>query len=83
MSKQEGGYPCRISSICDHLEEPEEQGEKELFLTEELEECVEGPDDGEMLVVRRALSGLAAPENQEQRKAILTQATPLEEKFAP
>ena len=52
------------------MEEAEEGWEKELFLAEGREECEEGPDDGEMLVVRRALSSLAAPESQEQRKTI-------------
>lgn len=49
-------------SICAHLKEPEEEWNKEIFFTEEQEECEEGLDDGEMLVVRRALSGLDAPE---------------------
>lgn len=43
--------------------ELEEGWEKELFLAEELEECEEGPDDGEMLVVRRALNGFAVPKD--------------------
>jgi len=57
-------------NVCEHLEEPEEGWDKELFWAEELKECEEGASDGEMLVVKRALSGLAAPENQEQRETI-------------
>ena len=47
----------------DSMEEPEEGADKELFLIEELEEYEEGPNEGETLVVRKALSGLTAPEN--------------------
>ena len=36
-----------------------EKEKKELYLNEPLEEVIEGPDEGELLVVRRALSGLA------------------------
>jgi len=32
---------------------------KKLYLNEEIDECEEEPDEGEMLVVRRALRGLA------------------------
>jgi len=56
--------------VCESLEKLEEEGSKELLLTEEIEQYEEGPNKGEMLVVRRALSGLAALENQEQREAI-------------
>jgi len=35
-----------------------------LFLTEELEEYKARPDDGEILVVTWALSGLVAPRNK-------------------
>ena len=37
---------------------------------QEMKEYEEGPDEGEMLVVRRALCGLANIENQEQREDI-------------
>jgi len=39
-------------------------------LSEALEAVVEGPDEGKLLVVRRALSGLATQEENEQREAI-------------
>jgi len=64
-------------SICEHLVEPEEEGEKELFLTKELTEYEEGQDDGEIAVVRRALSGLAAPENHKKRGLFFTLDAPL------
>jgi len=41
-----------------------------LYLNEPLEEVIEGSDEGELLVVRRALSGLAAQEDNKQREAI-------------
>ena len=50
-------------------------------MTKEMEEYEEGPDDREMLVVRRALSGLVAPENQEQISFMPD--APLVEKYAP
>ena len=50
--------------------EEEGEGEKELYLNEPLEEVMEGPDEGELLLVRRALSGLATQEGNEQREAI-------------
>jgi len=46
------------------------EGEKELSLNEPLEEVMEGPDEGELFVVRRVLSGLATQEANEQREAI-------------
>jgi len=50
--------------------EEEEGGEKELYLIEPLEEVEEGPDEGEVLVIRRALSGLASQGVFEQRESI-------------
>ena len=44
----------------------EEEGEQEVSLNEFMEE-VEGPDDGELLVIWRALSGLASHDELEQR----------------
>ena len=46
------------------------EGEYEQEPNEPLEEVEEGPDDGELLVIRRALSGLASQDNLEQREAI-------------
>ena len=42
----------------EELEEEEEE-EKEVYLGNNMEEVEEGPDEGEMLVIRRALSGFA------------------------
>ena len=43
----------------------EEEGEKEVCLNDFVEEVEEGPDDGELLVIRRALSGLASQDGLE------------------
>jgi len=50
--------------------EGEEEGEKELYLNESLGEVEEGPDEGELLVIRRAFSGLASQDEFEQRESI-------------
>jgi len=42
------------------LEEEKDEGEKELFMTDALEEVEEWPDEGEVVVIRCALSGLAS-----------------------
>ena len=41
-----------------------------MSLNELTEEVEEGPDDGELLVIRRALSGLASHDELEQRESI-------------
>jgi len=41
------------------MEGEEEEEGKEVYLNETLEEVMEGPDEGELLVVSRALSSLA------------------------
>ena len=53
----------------DELNEEEEEG-MEACLAENVEEVEEGPDEGEILVVRRALSGFATQDDMEQREAI-------------
>ena len=58
------------ASLQELEEEEEEEGEKELFLNESLEEVEEGLDEGEMLVIRRALSVIASQEDLEQRENI-------------
>ena len=52
------------------MEGEEEEEGKEVYLNETLEEVMEGPDEGELLVIRRALSGLATQEDNEQRESI-------------
>jgi len=52
------------------LNEEGEEEEKELFSNEALEEVEERLYEGEMLVIRRALSGLASQNDMEQRKNI-------------
>jgi len=42
------------------LEEEEGGRENAIFLSEALEEGVEGSNEGEMLVIRRALHGIAS-----------------------
>ena len=46
--------------------EEEGEGDKQLYLNEPLEEVIEGPVEGELLVMRRALSGLATQEDNKQ-----------------
>ena len=55
---------AECQTICDGMEELKEGGDGKLFLTEELEEYKARPDDGEILVVTWALSGLVAPRNK-------------------
>ena len=54
------------------FEEPNEEEEEgtEVYLAENVEEVEEGPDEGELLVIRRALSGFATQDDMEQREAI-------------
>jgi len=44
--------------------------EEEVYLSEALEKVIEGPDKGELLMVRIALIGFATQEGNEQREAI-------------
>ena len=46
------------------MEAEEEEG-NEVYFNESPEEIIKGPDKGELLVVRRALSGLATQEGNE------------------
>ena len=48
----------------------EEGSDKEVHLMEMEEECVEEADEGELLVLRRALSGHKVPNREEQRENI-------------
>jgi len=50
--------------------EVEREEGKEVYLNESLEEIVDGPDEGELMVVRWTLSGLATQEGNELREAI-------------
>jgi len=50
----------------EELEEENGEGEKELLMAKALEEVAEGPDEGEMLVIRRALSSFGFQNNLEQ-----------------
>ena len=55
-------------SKCQALEEAEwekERKEKEVHLMEVEEECIEEADEGELLVLRGALSGQKAPNHEE------------------
>jgi len=47
-----------------------EEGEKEVYLNEPIEEVEEGPNEGELLLIRRALSGLASQDEFKQRETI-------------
>ena len=51
--------------------EEEEENEKAALLNDcEEEECAEEADEGELLVLRRSLSGLKGPNHDEQRENI-------------
>ena len=49
----------------EELEDENDQGGKELLMTKALVEVKEGPNKGEMRMIRRALSGLASPNDLE------------------
>ena len=57
-------------ATCEELDDENDGEERELLMTEGLEEVEEGPDEGEMLVIRRALSGIASQNDMEQRENI-------------
>ena len=57
-------------ATCEELDDENDEEERELLMTEGLEEVEEGPDEGEMLVIRRALSGIASQNDMEQRENI-------------
>ena len=59
----------KYQASFEELEE-EEKADKELYLNGPLEEVEEGSDEGELLAIRRALSGLATEDDFEQREAI-------------
>jgi len=52
------------------LDDENDGEEKELLMIEALEEVEEGADEGEMLVIRRALSGITSQQDIEQRENI-------------
>ena len=52
------------------FEKEEGKEGKEVCLSEPIEEVEEGPDEGQLLVVRKVLSGLASQHGLEQREAI-------------
>jgi len=52
------------------FEREEKKGGEEVCLNEPIEEVEEGPDEGELLVVRKVLSGLASQHELDQREAI-------------
>ena len=59
---------AEYQASCEELEDKNDEGEKELLMTEALEEVEEGPDEEKMLVIRRALSGLVSQNDMEQRE---------------
>jgi len=56
------------ASFGEFVEEEEE--EKEVCLNDYVKEVEEGPDEGELLVIRMALSGLASEDGLDQRETI-------------
>ena len=63
----------------DELNKEEEEG-MEVCLAENVEEVEEGPDEGELLVIRRALSGFATQDDKERPFSTLD--APWEAKYA-
>ena len=61
---------AKYQASVEELDEEVEGEEKELLLNEALEEVKEGPDEGEMLVIRRASSSLASQNDLGQWKNI-------------
>jgi len=59
---------AEYQASLEELEGDEEKDEEEngLYMAEIMEEVEEGPDEGELLVIRRALSGIASQEVMEQ-----------------
>ena len=56
------------ASFGEFVEEEEE--EKEVCLNDYVEEVEEGPDEGQLLVISRGLSGLASQDGLDQRETI-------------
>jgi len=52
------------------LEKEEEEGGQEACLNAPIEEVEEGPDEGDLLVIRKALNGLTSQNELEQRETI-------------
>ena len=52
----------------EELDDIEDEEEKGLILNYALKEVEEGLDEGEMLVIRRPLSGIASQDGLEQRE---------------
>ena len=61
----------------------EEEEEKEVYLNDYIEEVKEGPDEGELLVIRRALSGLASQDGLDQRETIFPLGVPWRARYTP
>jgi len=61
---------AEYQASCGEFVEKEEE-EKEVYLNDYVEKVEEGPDEGELLVIRRALSGLASQDGLDQRETIL------------
>jgi len=61
-------YQASLEELED--EEEKEEEDKGVYMTEIIEEVEEGTDEGHLLVIRRALSGIASQEDMEQRENI-------------
>jgi len=60
-----------LAEYQDSFEKLEEEGgDKELYLNDHLEEVEEGLDEGELLAIQRALSGLASQDDFKEREVI-------------
>ena len=59
---------AKCQASYEELDKGNEEGEKEFLLNEAPKEVEEGLDEGEMLMIRWALSGLASQNDLEQRE---------------
>jgi len=71
---------AEYQASCGEFVEEEEEEEKEVYLNDYVEEVEEGPNEGELLVIRSALSGLASQDDLDQRDTIFYTRCTVEDK---
>ena len=71
---------AEYQTFVEELDDIEHEEEKGLLLNDALEEVEEGLDEGETLVIRRALSSIASQDELEQRENIFHTRSTVNEK---
>ena len=61
---------AEYQTSIEELDDIEDEEEKEHLLNEALEEVEEGPNEGELLVIRRAPGGIPLQNELEQKESI-------------